>query len=96
MQPIVSVIVLAYNQEKYIAQCIEGILMQKADFPFEIVIGEDFSVDRTREIVLAYKEKFPDKLHVILSSQNLGPAQNALQIQKNCQGKYLALCEGDD
>jgi glycosyltransferase involved in cell wall biosynthesis len=96
MQTLVSVIVLAYNQEKYIAQCIEGILMQKADFPFEIVIGEDFSTDRTREIVLEYQNKYPDKLNVILSPQNLGPAQNVLQIQQSCRGKYLALCEGDD
>ncbi len=96
MQLLVSVRVAAYNHEKYIAQCIEGILMQKTDFPFEVVIGEDCSPDRTREIVLAYQKKYPDQIKVVLSEQNLGGARNLLRIQQACRGKYHAMCEGDD
>jgi glycosyltransferase involved in cell wall biosynthesis len=96
MKPLVSVRVATYNHEKYIAQCIEGILMQKTDFPFEVIIGEDCSTDRTREIVLSYQKKYPDKIKVLLPEKNLGPAQNSLQIQQACQGKYHAMCEGDD
>ena len=95
-QPLVSVRVATYNHEKYIAQCIEGILMQKADFPFEVIIGEDFSSDGTRKIVLSYREKYPNKIKVLPSEQNIGAAQNSLRIYQACQGKYHAMCEGDD
>jgi glycosyltransferase involved in cell wall biosynthesis len=96
MQPLVSVRVATYNHEKYIAQCIEGILMQKTDYPFEVIIGEDCSTDRTRQIVLSYQEKYPEKVRALLSPQNLGPARNSLQIYQACRGKYHAMCEGDD
>jgi glycosyltransferase involved in cell wall biosynthesis len=95
-QPMVSVRVVTYNHEAYITQCIEGILMQKTDFPFEVIIGEDCSKDRTREIVVAYQKKYPDKITALLPEQNLGPARNNLQVYQTCQGKYHAWCEGDD
>ena len=96
MKPLVSVRVATYNHEKYIAQCIEGILMQRTDFPFEIIIGEDCSTDRTREIVLSYQKKYPDKIQALLTEKNLGGARNSMHIQQACQGKYHAMCEGDD
>lgn len=96
MRPLVSVRTVTYNHEKYIAQCLEGILMQRTNFPFELVIGEDCSTDRTREIVLAYENKYPDKIRAIVSERNVGVAQNALRVMRACQGKYHAFCEGDD
>ncbi len=70
--------------------------MQKTDFPFEVIIGEDLSTDGTREIVLAYQQKHPDKIKVLLSEQNVGGARNHMRIQQVSQGKYQAICEGDD
>ncbi len=96
MLPLVSVRTVTYNHDKYIAQCLEGILMQRTSFPFEMVVGEDCSTDRTREIVLAYEKKYPDKIRVITSETNVGPNQNALRVQQACRGKYQAYCEGDD
>jgi glycosyltransferase involved in cell wall biosynthesis len=96
MHPLVSVRVATYNHEKYIAQCIEGILMQKTAFPVEVIIGEDCSTDKTREIVFDYQRKYSEKIQVITSEGNVGPAQNSLRIQNACGGKYHALCEGDD
>ena len=58
----VSVFMLAYNHEKYIAEAIESVLMQKTDFDFDIVIGEDCSTDATRHIVLEYAQKYPNKI----------------------------------
>ncbi len=55
-KPLVSVKMITYNHEPYITQAIEGVLMQKTDFPFELVIGEDCSTDGTRERVLAYQK----------------------------------------
>jgi glycosyltransferase involved in cell wall biosynthesis len=96
MHPLVSVRVATYNHEKYIAQCIEGILMQKTAFPVEVIIGEDCSTDKTCEIVFSYQRKHPEKIHVIATGKNIGPAQNSLRIQSACRGKYHAMCEGDD
>ncbi len=62
----VSVVMLAYNHEKYIAQAIESVLMQETDFNYDIVIGEDGSTDRTQEIVIEYKKKYPDKRQNII------------------------------
>jgi glycosyltransferase involved in cell wall biosynthesis len=94
--PLVSVRTLTYNHEKYIAQCLEGILMQRTNFPFEVVVGEDCSTDRTQEIVLAYEKKYPDKIRAITSERNVGAARNIVRVQQACQGKYHAFCEGDD
>ena len=96
MQPLVSVKVITYNHEKYIAQCLEGILMQRANFQFEVIIGEDCSTDHTREIVLDYGQRFPETIRVITSETNVGGFQNFLRVQQACRGKYHAMCEGDD
>ena len=95
-QPLVSVRVITYNHEKYIAQCLEGILMQRVNFPFEVIVGEDCSTDRTREIVLAYGQKYPEIIRVIISENNVGGFRNVLRVQQACRGKYNILCEGDD
>ena len=95
-QPLVSIRLVAYNHENYIAQCLEGILMQRTDFPFEVIIGEDCSKDRTRAILVAYAEKFPGKFHLLLHEHNLGAAGNNQSVIQACRGKYHAMLEGDD
>lgn len=95
-QPLVSVRLVTYNHEKWIAQCLEGIMMQRTDFPFEVIVGEDCSTDRTREIVLAYAERYPEKIRVLPSEANLGAMPNSYRVQQACRGKYHAMIEGDD
>ena len=94
--PLVSVGMITYNHEPYIDQAIEGVLMQETDFPIELVIGEDCSTDRTREIVLEYQEKHPDLIRVITSDKNVGAHKNSWRTENSCRGKYIAFCEGDD
>ena len=94
--PVVSVKMITYNHEPYIAQAIEGVLMQKTDFPIELIIGEDCSTDRTREIVLDYQRKHLEIIRVIMSDHNVGANKNSLRTKKACRGKYIAFCEGDD
>jgi glycosyltransferase involved in cell wall biosynthesis len=96
VRPVVSVRTVTYNHEKYIAQCLEGVLMQRTAFPFELIVGEDCSTDRTREVVLAYEKQYPDKVRAITSAANVGAAQNAARVLQACRGKYHAFCEGDD
>jgi glycosyltransferase involved in cell wall biosynthesis len=95
-EPLVSVLMITYNQAKYIAKAIEGVLQQNTNFPIELVIGEDCSTDGTGEIVLEYKEKHPDIIRVITSNRNVGAAENSIRTRRACRGKYIAFCEGDD
>lgn len=94
--PLVSVLVTTYNHKDYISKCLESILMQKTDFPVELVIGEDCSTDGTREIVEEYKKNYPDVIRLITSEDNIGPVKNGLRGIKACSGKYLSVCDGDD
>ena len=91
-----SILIITYNHEKYISQAIESFLMQETNFDFEIIIGEDYSTDNTRKICSKYKEKYPNKIKLLLNKQNIGMMPNFVQTLKACKGKYIALCEGDD
>lgn len=95
-EPLVSVKMLTYNHAPYIAQAIEGVLMQKTTFPFELVIGEDCSTDGTREIVFDYAKRYPDVIRVLTSEQNVGANENGTRVNAVLRGKYIAWCEGDD
>lgn len=95
-KPLVSAVIITYNQEKYIEQTIDCALAQRVDFPYEIVIGEDCSTDRTREICMSYQEKHPDIIRVITSDKNVGLLDNWCRSVKAGRGKYIAGCAGDD
>jgi len=93
---LVSVCTITYNHEDYIDHALKGAIAQKTDFDYEIVVGEDCSVDRTRTIVDKYAIKYPAFIKVITSEKNLGAIPNFIRTLNACQGKYIALCEGDD
>jgi len=92
----VSVWMTAYNHDKYLAQCLDSVLDQKTDFDFEIILGEDCSTDRTREIAIDYKNRFPEKIKLFLPEQNLGMMEMDMATWKLCKGEYIALLNGDD
>lgn len=100
----VSVVVMAYNHETYIAECLNSILSQKTTFYFDIILGEDESSDSTRSICIDFAKRHPDKIKLFLRSRkdviyiNGGPTgrYNFLECLKDCTGKYIAICDGDD
>ena len=96
MKPLVSVAVLTYNSEGTIRQCIDSILLQKTDFDYEIVVGDDCSTDSTPCILLEYSEQFPGKFVLLLNGNNDGISLNYQRTLSHCHGDYIALCEGDD
>jgi glycosyltransferase involved in cell wall biosynthesis len=96
MSCLISVCMIIYNHEKYVAEAIDNVLMQKLNADYEIVIGEDCSTDKTREIVLDYKKRYPDKIKLLLRANNIGMMRNFIDTLKACSGKYIAICEGDD
>jgi len=106
-KPVVSVCCTTYNHEKFIQQAIEGFLIQKTTFPFEIIIHDDASTDRTAEIVRRYAEKNPHLIKIILQKENqykkgmlsgsyFGFEPLVRNVLPIAQGQYIALCEGDD
>lgn len=96
--PLVSVLMLTYEHENTIAQALESVLCQHVKFRFEVIIGEDASSDRTREICLDYQRRYPKRLRVLWSDANVscGQSGNLLRVACACRGKYVAFCEGDD
>ncbi|WP_029035380.1 glycosyltransferase [Salinimicrobium terrae] len=95
-QILVSVFMLTYNQEEFIAQAIEGVLMQETSFTYQLVIGEDASSDRTRKICEEYAAANPEKIKLLPSYRNLGLINNFIRTYKECNGEYVAICDGDD
>lgn len=95
-RPLVSVGILTYNHEKYIAEAIESVLKQKVNFKYEIVIAEDCSTDNTRKIVIEYQKKYPDIIRLILQPHNMGIQKNSNILRRACRGIYRANLEGDD
>jgi glycosyltransferase involved in cell wall biosynthesis len=91
-----SVGILTYNHEPFIARAIDGVLIQQTDFEYEIVIGEDCSTDGTREIVLDYAARHPNRIRAFCRESNMGPRDNARALLAACRGEYVAMLEGDD
>ena len=77
----VSICMITYNHEQFIGEAIEGVLMQKTDFNYQLVIGDDCSTDETRLICEEYAEQNPDKIRLLPSSSNLGMMPNFIRIR---------------
>lgn len=92
----VSVWMITYNHERFISQAIESVLAQDTGFDYELVIGEDCSTDRTRDIVLEFQRRYPTRIRLLLQQENVGAGANAFDVLQACRGKYIAMLEGDD
>lgn len=95
----VSVFCFAYNHEQYIRKCLEGIIRQKTNFKYEVLIHDDASTDKTSEIIKEYEQSYPNIIKPIYQIEN--KYSKGIDITKEYQlprarGKYLAICEGDD
>ncbi|WP_157581518.1 glycosyltransferase [Phycicoccus sp. Root563] len=91
-----TVLVMAYNHQEYLAEALDSILAQDFSEPFEILIGEDCSTDDTLAIAESYARSHPDKVRVISSSTNVGMHANHRRLLVQSRGEYVAYCEGDD
>ena len=94
----VSICCQTFNHEKYIAQCLEGFVMQKTNFDFEILVHEDASTDKTAVILREYESNYPELFKCVYQTENQFYKQNTLTniLFPMARGKYIALCEGDD
>ena len=94
--PKLPVVCITYNHGKFIKQALESCVMQKTDFDFEVIIGEDCSTDNTREVIREFEQKYPNIIKPIYQDKNIGGMQNFIDILYRATGKYIALCEGND
>ncbi|MBF6608099.1 MAG: glycosyltransferase [Flavobacterium sp.] len=103
--PLVSVKIATYQHAPFIRQCLDSIVMQKTNFSFELILGEDASTDGTREICIEYAERYPDIIRLFLRDRALSQyivdgvvisRFNSRWNTMSCRGKYIASCEGDD
>lgn len=95
-KPLVSVIMITYNQEYYIDEAIRGVVKQRVDFPIEVIVANDASTDGTARRCRIWAERYPDMIKFIDRSQNIGLQRNFMDAYSRCSGKYIAICEGDD
>src|SRR5215208_3554649 len=98
-QLLVSVSVITYNHERFIVQALESILIQKVNFKYEVIIGDDCSTDNTRKILEEYAVKYPDRIKLILhekKGEGIPGKLNFISTIEAARGKYIALLDGDD
>lgn len=106
-KPLVSVRFMVYNNEPYIREALESILMQKTEFKVEVVVGDDFSTDNTLQIIKSFKNTEKINIRILnrpvggeywrkRKNENASVRINFIDIVENCRGKYIALLDGDD
>ena len=96
--PLVTVACVTFNHENYISDALDGILMQETDFPFEIIVHDDCSMDNTVNVLNKYAQKYPNLIKLVLQKENqyskgIMPSKTTF---KRASGKYISICEGDD
>ncbi len=95
----VSICCVTYNHEPYIHDCLNGFIMQKTNFPFEVLIHDDASTDKTADIIREYEAKYPNIIKPVYQSENQFSKKVGINITyqfPRAKGKYIAMCEGDD
>lgn len=96
MKTLISVIIPSYNRANTVGQTIESIVGQQVDADIEIIIGDDCSTDNAREVLLEYKEEYPDIIRLFFWDENMGLGANWASCVKECRGKYICNCDNDD
>ena len=100
--PLVVVRCIVYNHEPYLRDCLEGILMQKTNFDFVVVVHDDASTDNSVSIIQEYAKEYPQKIIPVIEKENLYKKHKKELVDvldKSCEdtgAKYVAICEGDD
>jgi glycosyltransferase involved in cell wall biosynthesis len=95
-RPLVTVYILTCNQEKYIRECLESVLLQANDITLEVLVGDDCSNDGTSSIVAKMADTFPNIISHIRHSHRLGPIKNCQTLLRRARGEFLAHLDGDD
>lgn len=95
INPKASILLVTYNQQTFIHQALDSVLMQQMDFPIEVVIADDYSQDSTLAIAREYQARAPN-VRLLPSEEKIGITRNLQRGFAACRGKYIAVLEGDD
>lgn len=95
-KPLVSIICITFNHQNYIEDALRGFLIQQTDFPFEIIIHDDASTDKTQEIITRYTREYPDLIKLVIQTENQYSQGKSISPHKFSHAEILAICEGDD
>ena len=97
-KPAVSISCCTFNHERFIEDALEGFLIQDTDFPFDILIHDDASTDRTAAIIREYQQQYPNLIKPIYQTENqFSQGKKVARLNRNrAEGRYIAFCEGDD
>lgn len=95
--PFVSILMLVYNQEKFVLDALTSLVSQKYK-NFEIIISDDCSNDRTVKIINQFIEKNNIHCNVVfnVNDMNVGISKNFETAAALCSGEYILLAAGDD
>ena len=93
---LVDVLIITYNQENYIEKCVMSAINQKTNFKYRILVGEDCSTDKTKDILKIIENKYPNRLKIIYNKKNIGANDNFNHLLKLSNSKYIAVLDGDD
>lgn len=91
-----TVCVVTYNQEPYVRQCLQSLVDQVTDFPFEVLVADDCSRDATRAIISEFAERYPDVVKPVFHRENIGAYRNFVFVHEAATGHYIAHMDGDD
>ncbi len=94
--PLVSVAITTFNSAKWLPRSIDSVLMQRTDFPIEIVIGDDCSKDETLSVARSYAERHPKVFKILERKSNIGIQHNYFETFEACTGQYTAWLDADD
>jgi glycosyltransferase involved in cell wall biosynthesis len=92
----VSIVSISYNHERYIEQMLQSLAAQKRNFNLEIIIGDDASTDDTQKIITKFEDSYEGNITTVLRKKNIGAANNVYDVYQRANGRYIAVCEGDD
>ncbi|KVO16870.1 glycosyl transferase family A [Burkholderia ubonensis] len=95
-RPVISVVVLCYNLDQYIRQCLESVLSQEVDVSFEVVVGDDGSIDNSVDVIESIRAKYPDIITLVAHEHNVGYSRNLADVMAHVSGEYVATIDGDD
>ncbi len=95
-KPLITISIMTYNHQKYIEETLDSVLKQKTEYPYEIVISDDGSKDRTPEILKKYANRYSDIIKLILHKKNMGILRNSANMRRYYSGQYIAPLDGDD
>ena len=93
---LLSVCIRTYNQERFVSQALESVLMQRTCFPFEIIVSDDCSSDGTRTILKDFEQRYPGRFHLLLGETNVGGPNNLRRVIEASSAKYITCLDGDD